>query len=71
MFATNKKMEMSDDEKFLLIDCVKAQPKIWDIADPDYKRKDKTTEWKKICANMIEITGIEFTGFSSNEQLEN
>jgi hypothetical protein len=58
-----KHMEISDDDKFLLIDCVKAEPKIWDVANRDYKKRDKSSEWKKVCADMIESTGRQFDGF--------
>ena len=56
--------EFSDDDKFLLIDCFKARPVIWDIANKYYKNKDKSCQWQKVSKDMFDATGRQFTGWS-------
>lgn len=55
--------EFDDKDKFLLIDCVKARPAIWDIGSDAYKRKDKSASWKNVVHDMEESTGRKFKGF--------
>lgn len=59
--------EFDDNDKFLLIDCVKAQPAIWDITLKDYKKKDKSAEWKNVVQDMEDATGREFKGLNTNK----